>query len=473
MQDHFEGPHVFTVERGKQPYFHVSDDTQTAQVFCYTMFDFSLSDRGAMKRFKRLVITAAIAVLLTSSYVRSVELPHVSAESVGFSSERLAQLSSVLQSGVDASEIPGYVALVARHGKIVFVDMRGKQDPNRDIVMSEDSIFRIYSMTKPITSVAAMILVEEGKINLSDPVEMYLPELSDLRVIGSEEQPTAGNTTTPSITVLDLLRHTSGLTYGFFKPYPSGGPLEQMYLDEGVNDLEIDNAELVTRLSNIPLKYEPGSTWFYGRSTDVLGRLIEVVSGVTLEEFFKQQIISPLDMKDTSFRVFQDKADRLAQPFYRDLEGLILPYTDPLGSVSFEAGGQGLTSTVRDYARFLQMLLNEGELGGVRILGRKTVELMTMDHLGDSIERGPLFLPGESHGFGLGFAVRTAGVRAPTMLNPMIGSVGEYYWAGYAGTFFWVDPHEDLFAIYMMQSVENLSDYAQKFKRHVLYSLVD
>jgi len=163
-----------------------------------------------MKRFKRLVITAAIATLLTSSYVWSAELPHVSAASVGFSSERLAQLSSVLQSGVDASEIPGYVALVARHGKIVFVDTRGKQDPNQDIVMSEDSIFRIYSMTKPITSVAAMILVEDGKINLSDPVEMYLPELSELRVIGSEERTPTGDTTTPSITVLDLLRQPLG-----------------------------------------------------------------------------------------------------------------------------------------------------------------------------------------------------------------------------------------------------------------------
>lgn len=412
----------------------------------------------------------AITLLLTSSYAQSAELPHAAPGSVGFSPERLARLSAVLQAGVETSEIPGYVALVARRGKVVFVDVQGEQDPNKSVAMSDDSIFRIYSMTKPITSVAALVLVEEGKINLGDPIHMYLPELSGLTVIGHDGQDA---TNAAPITVLDLLRHTSGLTYAFLKPYLNDSPLEQMYLDGGINDLEINNAELVTRLSRLPLKYEPGSTWFYGRSTDVLGRLIEVVSGVTLETFFQQRILGPLGMKDTSFRVVQGKADRLAQPFARDREGLILPYTDPLGGVLFEAGGQGLTSTVRDYARFLQMLLNKGELDGVRILGRKTVELMTMDHVGDAVDRGPLFLPGQSHGFGLGVAVRTTGVRAPVMLNSMIGSVGEYFWAGYAGTYFWVDPQEDLFGIYMMQSVANLSNYAQKFKRHVLYSLVD
>jgi CubicO group peptidase (beta-lactamase class C family) len=427
-------------------------------------------------RFKRLLILAL--VLCTVAIVHADELPQAAPESVRLSSDRLAKLSSVLQDGVDEGEIPGYVALVARRGKIAYYESYGVRDPSSCATMSRDTIFRIYSMTKPITSVAVMILVEEGRLNLDDPIANYLPELTEMQVAtnahdASDMAAIVTATAANPITVLDLLRHTSGFTYAFLLPHPGSTLVEQMYLDGGANDLEISNAELVTCLSKLPLKYEPGTTWQYSRSTDVLGRLVEVVAGMTLEQFFQERILKPLDMKDSSFNVAPGKADRFAQPFDKDREGRILQYTNPLKLVEFEAGGQGLTSTVRDYARFLQMMLNGGELDGVRILGRKTVELMTMDHIGDRIDHGALFMPGQSHGFGLGFAVRTEGPRATALFNPMIGSVGEYYWAGYAGTYFWVDPKEELFAVYMMQSVEHLVPYAQKFKRQVLYSVVD
>ena len=375
-------------------------------------------------------------------------------------------------------EIPGYVALVARRGKVVYFNAHGVQNPKTGKPMSRDAIFRIYSMTKPVTSVAALILVEEGKMKLSDPVSKYLPELADLKVAVNADtaKSPADIKTRPAknpIRVVDLLMHTSGFTYAFFKPLPGGGALEQMYMDGGVNDLDISNAELVKRISKLPLKFEPGTTWWYSRSTDVLGRLIEVVSGMTLGEFFESRITGPLAMNDTAFRVAPNKVSRFVEPFDADKQGLILQYTDPTRPVKFEAGGQGLTSTVTDYARFLHMLLNGGELDGRRVLGRKTVELMTSDHIGQAYDHGPFYLPGQSHGFGLLGAVRTDGPRAPTLLNSMDGSVGEYYWAGYAGTYFWIDPEEELVGIYMMQSVKHLLWYATTFKTLVVQSIVD
>jgi len=421
----------------------------------------------------------ALAVLLTlalSALAR--DLPRAKPEEVGLSSQRLERIAEVLNAKVREGEIPGYVALVARHGKVAYFESYGAQNPDTNKSMSRDSIFRIYSMTKPITSAAAMILVEEGKIKLSDPVSKYLPELADLKVAtnaDSVNDPSLVETrpATNPIRVVDLLMHTSGFTYAFFKPFPGGGVVEQMYLDGGVNDLNISNAELVTRISKLPLKFEPGTTWWYSRATDVLGRLIEVVSGMTLGEFFESRITKPLDMTDTAFQVARRKTSRFAQPFDADRQGLILQYTDPTQPVKFEAGGQGLTSTAMDYARFLHMLLNGGELDGTRILGRKTVDLMTTDQIGQVYDHGPFFIPGQSHGFGLLGAVRTEGPRAPVLLNAMQGSVGEFYWAGYAGTYFWVDPEEELVAVYMMQSVKQLLWYATTFKTLVVQSIID
>ncbi len=419
-----------------------------------------------------------IIVLTLASLTYGRDLPTTIPEDVGLSSQRLNRITEIFNAKVREGEIPGYVALVARNGKIAYFEAHGVQNPNTGKPMSRDSIFRIYSMTKPVTSVAAMILVEEGKIKLSDPVSKYLPELANLNVaVNADTAKTPSEIKTrPAknpIRVVDLLMHTSGLTYAFFKPFPGGGAVEQMYLESGVNDLDISNAELVTRISKLPLKFEPGTTWWYSRSTDVLGRLVEVVSGMTLGEFFEARISKPLGMRDTAFRVAPGKTTRFAEPFDDDKKGLILQYTNPTRPVKFEAGGQGLTSTVMDYARFLHMLLNGGELDGKRILGRKTVELMTMDHVGQVYDHGPFYLPGQSHGFGLLGAVRTEGPRAPALLNAMDGSVGEYYWAGYAGTYFWVDPEEQLIAVYMMQSVQHLLWYATMFKTLVVQSIAD
>jgi CubicO group peptidase (beta-lactamase class C family) len=436
----------------------------------------TLEEETTMTSVGRLLFAIPLWLIALAAF--AAELPRAKPEEVGLSSARLENIRKVLGAKVDAGEIPGYVALVARRGKVAYFEAYGTQNPNTRQPMARDSIFRIYSMTKPITSVAAMMLVEEGKMRLSDPVSMYLPELANLRVAtnGATAKDPSEVQTRPAknpIRVVDLLLHTAGFTYGFFKPFPGGGQVEQMYLDGGVNDLNITNAELVTRISKLPLKHEPGTTWWYSRSTDVLGRLIEVVSGMTLGEFFDQRIAKPLGMVDTAFQVAPGKASRFVEPFDDDQKGLILAYTDPTKPVKFEAGGQGLTSTVMDYARFAHMLLNGGALDGTRILGRKTVELMTTDHIGSAFDRGPFYLPGQSHGYGLLGAVRTEGPRAPAALNPMEGSVGEYYWAGYAGTYFWVDPKEQLVGVYMMQSVKHLLPYATAFKSLVVQSVVD
>jgi len=433
-------------------------------------------EETAMSHARRFAVTFALWFVALAVF--AAELPRAKPESVGLSSERLESIRKVLGAKVDAGEIPGYVALVARRGKVVYYEAYGVQNPNTKKAMSRDAIFRIYSMTKPITSVAAMILVEEGKIRLSDPVSMYLPELAKLQVAtnaGTVKEPAEVQTrpATNPIRVVDLLLHTSGFTYGFFKPFPGGGPVEQMYADGGLNDLEITNAELVTRISKVPLKYEPGTTWWYSHSTDVLGRLVEVVSGMTLGEFFDKRISKPLGMTDTAFQIAPGKVSRFVEPFDDDKKGLTLLYTDPTKPVKFEAGGQGLTSTVMDYARFAHMLLNRGSLDGARILGKKTVELMTTDQVGPNIDRGPFYLPGQNHGFGLLGAVRTDGARAPAPLNPMDGSVGEYYWAGYAGTYFWVDPKEELVGVYMMQSVRQLLPFATSFKTLVEQAVVE
>ncbi len=429
-----------------------------------------------MPAFRR--VTAILVLWLFAFVAVAADLPRGDPESVGLSPERLARIKEVFDAKVKNGDFPGYVALVARKGKVVYHEAYGIQNLASGAPMTRDSIFRIYSMTKPITSVAAMILVEEGKIKLSDPVSMYLPELKDLTVVENlaEARDPSQVRTRPAknpIRVLDLLIHTSGFSYAFFKTFPGGGPLEQMYIDEKVGEFDVTNEEFVTRLGKLPLKYEPGTTWWYSHSTDVLGRLIEVVSGMTLGEFIDQRIAKPLGMEDTAFTVAQDKVARFAEPFSADKEGLILQYTDPTMPIKWEAGGHGLTSTAMDYARFAHMLLNNGSLDDARILGKKTVELMTMDHVGSMFERGPAYLPGQSHGYGLLGAVRTEGPRAPAGLNPMDGSAGEYYWAGYAGTFFWVDPKEELVGVYMMQSVRQLLPAATSFKTLVEQAIVE
>jgi CubicO group peptidase (beta-lactamase class C family) len=379
-------------------------------------------------------------------------------EAIGLSTAGLDRLGAVMRSEVERKRVPGAVALVARRGQVAYYESFGQRDPVSGAPMQKDSIFRIYSMTKPIVSVAAMMLLEEGRFLLNDPVGKYLPELADMKVASERDGELTLVPAARAITIQDLLRHTSGLTYEF----RGGGRVHKMYMAAHIYSRNQTNAEQVASLGKLPLLHQPGMQWEYSRSTDVVGRLLEVWSGMTLGEFLRQRIFAPLGMTDTGFYVPAHDLGRLAEAFAKDPES---GSTVQLGNVNdapkFESGGGGLVSTAGDYARFLQMLLNGGKFGGVRYLSRKSVELMTADHLGSMTGAPDLLLPG--YGFGLGFAVRLhAGIAH------VPGSVGQYFWGGLAGTTFWVDPAEELFAIMLIQA-PGQRDYYRTLFRDLVY----
>jgi CubicO group peptidase (beta-lactamase class C family) len=355
-------------------------------------------------------------------------------EEVGLSSEQLKRIEAVSQAHFDAGTLPGGQMLVARKGKIAWKSQLGWRDRETKEPMPNDAIFRIYSMTKPITSVALMMLVEEGRLQISDPVAKFLPEIAAMKV-GTEKASGEGKPTLElapparQMTVQDLLRHTSGLTYGEF----GNSLVHTMYKDAKVGDPTLTNAQFVTALSKMPLRFSPGTRWEYSRSTDVLGRVIEVIEGKPLSEVLAARILAPLGMTDTAFAVPADKLGRVVQPRME-------PYYDYSQKRAFEGGGEGLAGTLDDYLKFSVMLANGGTANGKRLLGPQTVAFMTADHLGAT----PGFAPGR--GFGLGFAVRTKLGEAN-----LPGSIGEYFWSGYAGTMFFVNPQKDLIAIYMAQ----------------------
>jgi CubicO group peptidase (beta-lactamase class C family) len=388
----------------------------------------------------------------------TTSIPHADKpEDVGLSSERLRRITDVLKSDVDKGLIPGAVVLVARHGKIALHEALGYRDREAGTPMGPDTLFRIASMTKPFTSVSAMMLAEEGRLLIAEPVARYLPEFADLKVGIDTDGTTvtlSGFATEPlqrEMTVHDLLRHTSGLTYGPL----TGMVLKQAYQEAGVADNRQTNAELVSKLAKLPLAYQPGSTWQYSHSTDVLGRVVEVASGMTLDAFIAERICRPLGLADTSF----DAADpaRAAEPQIDASLGKRPPMLREAATrPTWISGGSGLLSTAADYARFTHMLLNGGELGGTRLLSPTTVALMSSDHLPPDIAYGPnmraMFgalapVPENGIGFGLGFAVRNTAGR-----NPLAGSVGDYSWSGVSGTYFWIDPQKQLVAILMMQA---------------------
>jgi CubicO group peptidase (beta-lactamase class C family) len=394
---------------------------------------------------KRLICASSVSAFFilaatVGSWADPV-LPMASApEDVGLSSSQLARIEATTQKYVDSGVVPGAVMLVARRGKIAWTRTVGFRDRAAKEAMRPDSIFRIYSMTKPIVSVAAMMLVEEGKMQVSDPVSKYLPEMGRMKVgVETSEggKPTL-QLTAPAreITVQDLMRHTSGLIYG-----TRGKSLvNAAYIEAKIGNRDSSNEELVAKVSQLPLRFSPGDRWEYGVSTDVLGRLIEVVSGKTLGEFLGERILTPLGMKDTGFFVPSDKLNRAAQPWQMPEAPPMTPRFDVAQKPRFESGGGGLTSTMDDYLRFAIMVADGGEFAGKRLLGSKTVEFMTSDHTGSRPGRPP------GLGFGLGFEVRTSVGDAG-----LPGSLGEYGWAGNAGTLFWIDPKEQLIAIYMVQ----------------------
>jgi CubicO group peptidase (beta-lactamase class C family) len=390
-------------------------------------------------------------------------LPVCKPEDVGLSSAALGRLSSALQDRVAGGHLPGAVALVARHGKVAWFEAFGKQDPASGAPMARDSVFRIYSMTKPIVSVGVMMLWEEGRLLLSDPIEKYLPALASPKVAVAEGGTMRLIAANRSITVQDLLRHTSGLTYEF----RGATPVHKAYIDAKVARLKQTNEDHVMTLGSLPLLYQPGTQWEYSRSTDVLGRLIEVVSGQSLGTFLDERITGPLGMTDAGFSVPDKHHARIAEPFAKDPDtNMDVSLLNVKRPALFESGGGGMVSTTMDYARFCAMLLNNGRLDGSRLLGRKTIEFMTSDHLGTVAGNPELLPPG--HGFGLGFAVRTSAGMAP-----FPGSVGNYYWSGAAGTSFWVDPAERLFAVLMIQAPVQREHYRLLFRDLVYAAIAD
>ena len=352
--------------------------------------------------------------------------------------------------------MPGAVVLIVRNGKIVMFDSFGFRDKEAKVAMTNDTIFRIASMTKPIVTVAAMILMEEGKLTLADPVSRFIPAFTETKVAvpKKKDDGTVEYALEPQarpMTVQDLMRHTSGLTYGAV----GANPVKQSYIDMKAADRGQTNAEMADKLAKLALLYQPGTTWEYSMSTDLLGRVVEVASGMPLDKFIEERITKPLKMGDTAFEVAADKKARGARPMKEGPKNELPAIPEVTEKFTWRSGGGGMVSTAADYARFLQMFANGGQLDGVRLISRKTIDLMTADALPPDVKMGADMFRFEAlepsgrmgQGFGLGFAVRNDVGR-----NPLPGTPGDYYWGGAFGTYFWHDPKERLFVVYMMQS---------------------
>jgi len=397
-------------------------------------------------------IAAAAFGCLLASAAPAAELPSATPAELGMA--RLDRIGSFFRAEVEAKRLPGAVVMLARDGKIVYHEAFGLRDAAAGAPMAKDSIFRIYSMTKPVTAVAVLMLMEEGKLRLGDPVSRFLPAFAKPKVL--VESPTAPGETQRQITLVpaareitiqDLLRHTSGMTYGVF----GNTAVDKMMAAAGLNDpanmFRLTDMQVAEEMAKLPLLHQPGTQWQYGRSTDVLLAVVEAVSGQRGDAFMQEHIFGRLGMKDTSFNLPPGKRDRMAEPAPDPLTGQTARLTDVSKERLFLGGGEGLLSTAADYMRFALMLANGGTLDGVHLLSRKTVELMTADHMTAEIGRGPGYLPGPGYGFGLTVAVRTAAGQAS-----QVGSIGDYNWGGYAGTQFWVDPVERLVPIMMIQA---------------------
>jgi CubicO group peptidase (beta-lactamase class C family) len=437
---------------------------------------------------RRLMFGAALigAFLLVASGARAdvgISLTQAPAEQVGMSAKKLERIREVLKPEIDQGKLPGAVVMVARKGKLVYADAFGFHDKSEGKAMALDSVFRIYSMTKPLVSVAAMMLVEDGKIQLTDPVSKFLPAFKGQRVSVARADAEFARVTYTNVaadremTVQDLLRHTSGLAYG---EITQNAPVKDAYTKAGVylpgvrdyDSRDMTPAEQAERVGAAPLAHQPGTVWEYSLASDILGRVVEAASGGRLGEFLDERLFKPLRMVDTAFSLPADKMMRLAQPLAVDLaSGQPIKVIDVSASPKNDSGGAGAVSTAADYLRFTQMLLNGGQLDGVRVLSRTTVELMTSDHLGTRIAApvtpGELLLGTPGYTFGLGFAVRQgAGVAG------VPGSAGEFMWAGYAGTYFWVDPKEQITAVYMSQAPSPIRAYYRKLIKQLVYQAI-
>ena len=389
-------------------------------------------------------------------------LPTTDPQEVGLAPAALARLTAIMQREIDARRLPGVSMLIARRGKVGYRRDMGALRPDGP-ALAGDGIFRIYSMTKPIVSVALMMLVEEGRLFIADPIAKFLPEFANPRVGIEKDGKLELVAAKRPITVQDLLRHTSGLSYGF----TGNSAVQRLYLEARLGSPNASSAEFVAALAKLPLLQQPGTSWDYSHSTDVVGRIVEIVSGQTLGALLREKIFAPLGMNDTGFFATSDKYERLAEPFDKDPDtGTEVKLLDARTAPKFESGGGGLVSTMDDYARFMQMLYAGGTLGNARILGRKTVSFMASDHLGPNVRVGTTFLLAPGHGFGLGFAVRRDEGMAPTP-----GTVGEFFWGGIAGTAFWIAPQEELMALMMIQAPGRRDYYRQLFRNLVYAAL--
>jgi len=435
---------------------------------------------------KNVIINSAFAVsslVLATSLALAQGIPTAEPEAVGLSSAKLQTLKAVMQQKVDQGAIPGVVMMIVRNGKLAFSEAIGYQDKATGKMLSKDAIFRIYSMTKPLASVGAMMLVEDGKMQLVDPISKYLPEFAKMGV--SVAQTDAAGVVSYSIvpankliTVQDLLRHTSGLAYA---ELTRNAVIKQAYIDAGVyqlNGTDYDEKRAtpqqeVSGIGRAPLSTQPGSTWEYGMSVDILGRVVEAASGKLLGEYLDQRLFKPLKMADTGFQVPAKDLPRMAEPLAIDastgIPNKVLDVSIVPGNAS---GGAGAVSTASDYLRFAMMMLRGGEIDGQRILSPSTVSLMTSDHLGSKVIASPgpgeLLMGVPGYTFGLGFMVR----QGPGMAG-VSGSEGEYMWAGAAGTFFWVDPKQNLAVVAMMQAPGPTRQSMRRLIKQLVYSAIE
>ncbi len=424
----------------------------------------------------------ALAIALSVTAIQpaaAADFPTASPQSQGLSAERLSRIRQVIQSEIDANRMPGAVVIVARKGQIVHADTMGFQEKDAGKPLKRDAIFRAYSMTKPMASVVAMMLVEEGRLQLNDPVSKFFPQLAKLQVMVNPADPnTAREPAKRPITVQDLLRHTSGLTYAEFTRFAS---VKAAYIEAGLFSNEVPMQSLaltaeqqIEAFAKAPLVWQPGTTFDYGLSTDLLGRVLEKVSGQSLGALLDEKLIKPLGMKDTQFVVPASKASRIAEPLKTDpVTGgpamAVLDITRPTGN---ESGGAGLSTTADDYLRFCQMLLNGGTLDGRRYLSRTTVALMTADHLGPKVatpvQPGEVLMGLQGYTFGLGFMVRQgAGIAG------VHGSEGEYAWGGVGGTFFWIDPKEQLIGLMMAQTPGPIRQTYRRMIKTLVYQALE
>ena len=399
----------------------------------------------ALTRTRVILLTAILGAVATAG-LSSKDLPGAKPEDVGLSSERLARMDKLIHAYVDAGRTPGVVTLIARHGKVVHVDAYGKADLASGRPTRADDIFRMYSMTKPITSVALLMQYEEGKFQLTDPLSKFFPAFADVKVLNGMT-PTGGmmlDSPRRPITIQDVFRHSAGFTYGVF----GGSPVDKMYQEADILGTDLDG--LMTKLPKLPLLYQPGEQWVYSVAHDVQAALVEKLSGQKFDDYVRQRIFTPLGMADSMFKIPADRKARVPSLYSVGRDGKLAVDNNPLGGANYGDavfGGYSISTTAADYALFAQMLLNKGQLNGMRLLSPKTVELMATNHLPPAaLASGAASFLGPGTGYGLGVAV---------LMNPAqkgnVGSVGEFGWSGAASTHVLIDPKEDLVAIYCTQ----------------------